>query len=77
MLPAIVSGIVTGDAPVSYWPIFFLSLGTVPEVFANVAPNLYPFITNFYGRVNPFVYLPLKRLLLNLSYTSTGEIPAS
>ena len=35
MSPAIVSGIVTGDAPVSYWPIFFfLSLVTVPEVFA-------------------------------------------
>ena len=36
MSPAIVSGIVTGDAPVSYWPIFFLSLVTVPEVFAWV-----------------------------------------
>ena len=36
MSPAIVSGIVTGDAPVSYWPIFFLSLVTVPEVFARV-----------------------------------------
>ena len=31
---AIVSGIVTGDATVSYWSIFFLSLVTVPEVFA-------------------------------------------
>ena len=29
------SGIVTGDAPVSYWPIFPLSPVTVPEVFAN------------------------------------------
>ena len=27
-------GNVTGDAPVSYWPIFSLSLVTVPEVFA-------------------------------------------
>ena len=36
MSPAIVSGIVTGDVPVSYWPIFFLSLVTVPEVFAWV-----------------------------------------
>ena len=36
MSPAIVSGIVTGDAPVSYWSIFFLSLVTVPEVFAWV-----------------------------------------
>ena len=34
MRPAIVSGIVNGHAPVSYWPIFFsLSLATVPEVF--------------------------------------------
>ena len=29
------SGFVTGDAPVSYWPIFPLSPVTVPEVFAN------------------------------------------
>ena len=30
---AIVSGIVTGDVPVSYWPVFFyLSVVTVPEV---------------------------------------------
>ena len=34
--PAIVSGIVTGDAPVSYWPIFSQSLVTVPEVFMKV-----------------------------------------
>ena len=33
---AIVPGIVTGDMPVSYWPIFFLSLVTVPKVFAKV-----------------------------------------
>ena len=36
MRPAIDSGIVTGDLPVSYWPIFPLSLTTVPEVFAKV-----------------------------------------
>ena len=36
MRPAIVSGIVTGDVSVSYWPIFFPSLATVPEVFVNV-----------------------------------------
>ena len=34
--PAIVSGIVTGDASVSYWPIFTLYLVTVPELFAKV-----------------------------------------
>ena len=36
MCPAIVSGIVTGDAPVSYWPFFSMSLVTVPEFFAKV-----------------------------------------
>ena len=30
------SGIVIGDAPVSYWSIFPMSLVTVPEVFAEV-----------------------------------------
>ena len=29
MRPAVVTGIVTGDTPVSYRPIFFLSLVTV------------------------------------------------
>ena len=41
MRPAIVSGIVTGDAPVSYWLVFSLSPVIVPEVFANV--NSAPF----------------------------------
>ena len=36
MRPAVVSGIVTGGASVSYWPIFSLFLVTVPEVFAKV-----------------------------------------
>ena len=36
MCPTIVSGIVSGDALVSYWPIFSLSLVTVPEVFMKV-----------------------------------------
>ena len=35
-LTAIVSGIVTGDAPVCYWSVFFLSLLTVPQVFAKL-----------------------------------------
>ena len=34
MFGNLVCGIATGDAPVSYWPIFSLSLVTVPEVFA-------------------------------------------
>ena len=37
MRPAIVSGIVSGDVSVSYWPIFFSPfLTTVPEVFVKV-----------------------------------------
>ena len=34
--PEIVSGIVTGDAQVSYWPIIFAVSSNIPEVFANV-----------------------------------------
>ena len=42
MRPAMVPGIVTGDAPVSYWPIFFLSLVTDPEVIARVNSAQFP-----------------------------------
>ena len=41
MCPAVISGIGTGDAPVSYWPIVSLSLITVPEVFAKVNSTQY------------------------------------
>ena len=33
---AIVSGIVAGEAPISYWPFFPASLETVPKVFAKL-----------------------------------------
>ena len=39
---ASVSGIVTGDVPVSYWPIFFPFLVTVPEVFAGGNSSRFP-----------------------------------
>ena len=44
--PAIVSGIATGDAAVSYWPIFFLSRETVPipEVFGKFNSAQFPFL---------------------------------
>ena len=35
--PAVVPGIVTGDAPVSYWPIFHY-----PQVFAKVNSAQFP-----------------------------------
>ena len=40
MRPAIVSGSVTGDAPVSYWPV----LEIVPELFAKVNSAQFPFL---------------------------------
>ena len=42
MRPAIVSGIVTGVAPISDWPIFSLSLVTVSKVFAKVNSSQFP-----------------------------------
>ena len=38
-----VSGMVTSDAPASYWPIFPLSLVTVTQVFAKVYSTQFPF----------------------------------
>ena len=42
MRPAIVSGIVTGDAPVSYCSIFSLFLVIDPEAFAKVNSAQFP-----------------------------------
>ena len=58
---AIASGIVTGDAPVCYWPIFFVSLATVPEGFAkaNSTQSTSRFLrwldTVFQGQYLPFI----------------------
>ena len=53
MRPAIVSGIATGDAPVSYWPIFSLSPVAVRQVFAKVNyakfPSFLPIIPLYCG----------------------------
>ena len=42
MHPAMFSGLVIGDAPVSYWPIFSLSLIIVPDAFAKVNSPQFP-----------------------------------
>ena len=42
MRPAVVSGIVTGVALISDWPIFSLSLVTVSKVFAKVNSSQFP-----------------------------------
>ena len=39
MCPAIVSGIVTGDALVSYWSMFSISPVAVPEVSAKASSS--------------------------------------
>ena len=39
---AIDSGNVTGDAPVSYWPKFSLSLVTIPKVLAKLNSAQFP-----------------------------------
>ena len=46
MCPASVSGMVTGDAPTSYCHNFFLSLATVPELFAKVKLDLVFFLVS-------------------------------
>ena len=43
MRPAIASGIVTVDAPVSYWSFFSLCLVTISEVFAEVNRTQFPY----------------------------------
>ena len=54
MLPAIDFGIVTWDAPVSYWQ-FIPSLVSVPEVFAKVSSAQFPcFFSTEKGFVNRF-----------------------
>ena len=40
--PASVSGIVGGEEPFRYWPIFSLSLATVPEVLTRVNSSQFP-----------------------------------
>ena len=44
MCPTIVSLMVTGDAPVSYWPFSPLSLITVPEIFAKIN-SIHPLVS--------------------------------
>ena len=61
MPPAIVSGMVTRDTLLSYWPIFSLSLATVPEGFANVNSVQFPspFLKWRIDHLSTFSKLPL------------------
>ena len=64
---AIASGIVTGDAPLSYWPIFFSSLATVPEGFAKANS------TQSTSRFLTCEFVGLTKLLLKL-HSMTCEL---
>ena len=44
MCPAIVSGIITGDAPVSQWPFFLPTLKNKPKNHLLTSPTLFPFL---------------------------------
>ena len=61
MPPAIVSGMVTRDTLLSYWPIFSPSLATVPEGFANVNSVQFPspFLKWRIDHLSTFSKLPL------------------
>ena len=72
MHPAVVSGIVTGDAPISYWPIFFsLPLVTVPERHGEVNSAQFFFlflIKSGLKRSYFFKHLAVKKLLLKTHF---------
>ena len=48
--PTIVCGVITGDEPVSFWSMFFLSLLTVQKVFANPTQVPYRLLSGDCGR---------------------------
>ena len=62
MRPAIILSIVTGDALVSYWPIFFLSRVTIPEVFAKVNSAQFPLVSKVANSQNIAFFCPYGRV---------------
>ena len=62
MLPAIILSTVTRDSLVSHWPIFFLSLVTVPEVFAKVNSAQFPLVSKVANSQNIAFFCPYGRV---------------
>ena len=62
MLPAIILSIVTRDALVRYWPIFFLSRVTIPEVFAKVNSAQFPLVSKVANSQKTAFFCPYGRV---------------
>ena len=81
MYPAIVSGIVTGDALVSYWSLFSRSLLTVPKFFAQASLSQFSrfWIVKWFSwcvnnlRVSPSVWSASRQLTLFLTIKWHGN----
>ena len=69
MCPALVSGIITGDAPVSYWPFFFTNFKeqtqespsylacSFPSIFSPFFPFFVSFVFAFMFSINIWRFL--------------------
>ena len=72
MRPAITSGIVAGNAPVSYWPTCFPSIVTVPEVFSKINSIQFPsrFLTGEFA-ISTFPIIHFVCVFLALQHAQT------
>ena len=64
MRPAIASGIITGDTPVSYWLIFFSVPSNSPRRLCEGLPG--PISFSFFRRDQVFPFIVVHCLLLPL-----------
>ena len=74
MLPAIILSTVTGDALVSYWPIFFLSLVTIPEVFAKVNSAQFPLVSKVANSQKNNFFLSLRSRWAGRQGSARGKL---
>ena len=81
MCPAIVPGVVTGDVPISYWPIFFfLFLVRVPEVFAKCSSAQCVFLVSKLAKFNEIIAFchPRSRLVIgSFPGASSSKVPVT
>ena len=79
MCPAIVPGIVTGDVPISYWPIFFFLVPSESPRSLNVAqPSV--FLVSKLAKVNEIIAFchPRSRLVVgSCPGASSSKVPGT